>query len=659
MQTEFQFKLSWKRGLSVLLLTLFSFSLAVAQVLVRGTVIDQTGESVPGASIQVKGGTQGTISDLDGKFSLNVPNKKSVLVISFIGYTTQELPVDVSKPMSVVLKEDTKTLDEVVVVGYQEVKKKDLTGAVAKVNMEDLLKTPSSSFDQTLGGRIAGVNVSSGEGMPGGTMNIVIRGNNSLTQDNSPLYVIDGFPVEDPAIAATINPSDVESVDVLKDASATAIYGARGANGVVIMTTKKGKIGKPQLKYDGSFGVQKVTNTIPMMDAYEFVKLQNEMFPADTKKNYLKEYEGKQWTLDDYRNVAQYDWQDEIFRTAWQQSHNVSLMGGTEGVRYNASASYFDQDGIVLNSNYKRFQTRMNTVVRRGKLNMSITANYSRAIQTGSSTSLYSSSGMNNLFYSVWGYRPVTEPDVPLSTLMDNALDSSVEPTNDYRFNPIMSLKNEYRKNYTNNLQLNGFVEYEFIKGLKLYSCQFELLASCACALRQRAMVLHVKNFFVVVITIRQQFLKYRLLYNNQSTAVSAHDIRSVSSELSLVYHHLLRSVLFRKHHRFRLSLSVHIPGDKLLHILHMRVVHPYGLQCSHPGHLHRLHSQPCLPVLQVPYPVLLPVELFSENHPKHIRSYNHPAVRGLLRDLLPVHPELASPDPCMFLPYFPVLYHS
>ena len=126
-------------------------------------------------------------------------------------------------------------------------------------------------------------------------MNIVIRGNNSLTQDNSPLYVIDGFPVEDPTIAATINPSDVESVDVLKDASATAIYGARGANGVVIMTTKKGKIGKPQLKYDGSFGVQKVTNTIPMMDAYEFVKLQNEMFPADTKKNYLKEYEGKQW----------------------------------------------------------------------------------------------------------------------------------------------------------------------------------------------------------------------------------------------------------------------------------------------------------------------------------------------------------------------------
>lgn len=468
MQTEFRKKISWKRGLSILLFTLFSFSVAMAQVLVRGTVIDQTGESVPGASIQVKGGTQGTITDLDGKFSLNVPNKKSVLVISFIGYSTQEIPVDNTKPMSIVLKEDTKTLDEVVIVGYQEIKKKDLTGAVAKVDMESLLKTPSSSFDQTLGGRVAGVNVSSGEGIPGGTMNIVIRGNNSLTQDNSPLYVVDGFPVEDPAIASTISPSDVESVDILKDASATAIYGARGANGVVIITTKKGKMGKPQLKYEGSFGVQQVSNTIPMMDAYEFVKMQYEMFPADTQKNYLQNYQGKQWTLDDYRDIPQYDWQKEIFRTAWQQNHNVSLMGGTEGVRYNASASYFDQDGIVLNSNFKRFQSRMNTVVRRGKLNMSITANYSRSIQTGSSTSLYSSSGMNNLFYSVWGYRPVTEPDVPLSTLMDNALDSSISPTNDYRFNPIMSLNNEYRKNYTNNFQLNGFVEYEFLKGLKL-----------------------------------------------------------------------------------------------------------------------------------------------------------------------------------------------
>ena len=479
MQTEFR-TILWRRGLSMMLFVLFSVTVAMAQVLVRGTVVDQTGESVIGASIQVKGTTQGTITDIDGKFSLGVPNKKSIIVISFIGYATKELQVDTSKPMSIVLEEDTKVLDEVVVVGYQEVKKSDLTGAVAKVDMDNLLNTPSSSFDQTLGGRIAGVNVSSGEGTPGGTMNIVIRGNNSLTQDNSPLYVVDGFPVEDPAIASTINPSDIESIDVLKDASATSIYGARGANGVVIISTKKGKIGKPQLKYEGSFGVQHITKTIPLMDAYEFIRLQNELYPEDTKRYYLMQYdENKQpildengnnlyYDLDYYRNVPQYAWQDEIFRTAWQQSHAVSLMGGSEGVRYNASVSYFDQDGVILCSNYKRFQTRLNTVVRHGKWDASITANYSRSIQTGSSTSLYSSSGMNNLFYSVWGYRPVNHTSKSLEGLKENAIDDELDMTNDYRFNPYMDLLNSYRKNYINNLQLNGYVAYEFIKGLKL-----------------------------------------------------------------------------------------------------------------------------------------------------------------------------------------------
>lgn len=468
MQIKLPIHVFGKRVLGILLLTFFSCSVAVAQILVRGTIVDQTGETVPGASVLIKGTSKGAVSDIDGKFSIGVPNKRAVLVVSFIGYKTLEKQVDVSKPMSIVLSEDTELLDEVVVVGYQEVKKPDLTGAVSMVDMEGLLKTPAASFDQTLGGRIAGVNVSSGEGMPGGTMNMVIRGNNSLTQGNSPLYVIDGFPVEDPAVAGTVNASDIESISVLKDASATSIYGARGANGVVIITTKKGKVGKPQIKYEGSFGLQKISNTLELMDSYEFVRLQNEVSPIDMEKTYLKEYEGKQWTVEDYRDIEAFDWQNRVMRTAWQQSHSVSLMGGSEGVRYNASASYFDQDGVILNSNYKRFQTRMNTIVRRDKLNMSITANYSRAIQTGNSTSLYSSSGMNNLFYSVWGYRPVTPPDVDMETLINNPLDETVSTTNDYRFNPIMTLENEYRKGYTNNLQLNGFVEYELMKGLKL-----------------------------------------------------------------------------------------------------------------------------------------------------------------------------------------------
>lgn len=234
--------------------------------------------------------------------------------------------------------------------------------------------------------------------MPGSNMNIVIRGNNSLTQENSPLFVIDGFPVEDSSAASTLNPSDIESLEVLKDASATAIYGARGANGVVIITTKKGKVGRAQLSYDGSVGIQNVTRTIPMMDAYEFVKLQNEMYPTVAASSYLMNYEGKQWTLEDYRNIDQYNWQDEIFRTAWQHNHTLRLTVVLEGVRYNASLSYFDQNGTLLETGYERMQGRMNTVVRRGKLNMSLTANYSRSIQTGSTPSATSYSGMNQPF---------------------------------------------------------------------------------------------------------------------------------------------------------------------------------------------------------------------------------------------------------------------
>lgn len=453
----------------MLLAILFSFGLqAQTGGQVTGKVIDAMGE-LPGVSVVIKGTSNGTITDLNGQFTL--PNVKSsdVLVFSFIGYKTQEITVGNQKSLSVKMEEDTQTLDEVVVVGYQEVRKGDLTGSVAKANMKDLLSAPVASFDQALGGRIAGVNVSSGEGMPGSTMNITIRGNNSLTQDNTPLYIIDGFPVEDPAQAAALNPNDIESTNILKDASATAIYGSRGANGVVVITTKQGKIGKPQISYDGSFGISQVTKTLDMMSGYEFVKLQNEIEPTRTAERYFMDYNGKQWTLDDYRNVPEADWQDAIFRTAWSHNHNLRLTGGTEGVRYNASLSYYNQDGILLETGYERLQARMNTTVKHEKLTMNLNANFSRSIQNGSSPSSSSFSGMNNLFYSVWGYRPVAYPNGSLDDLRNELIDpGTADDANDYRFNPILDLENTYRKNYTNNLQLNGYVQYEFLPGLKL-----------------------------------------------------------------------------------------------------------------------------------------------------------------------------------------------
>jgi TonB-dependent starch-binding outer membrane protein SusC len=457
---------------TIILLLLYAVGVsAQTPITITGTVFDEAGESLPGVNILVKGTEKGTISDIDGKFGISVPNASATLVFSYLGYFTVEMKVDRTKPMVVTLKEESQSLNEVMVIGYQDVKKKDLTGSVAKANIEDMLKAPVASFDQALAGRIAGVNVSSGEGTPGATMNIVIRGNNSLTQENSPLYVIDGFPVEDPTVGSSINPNDIESIDVLKDASATAIYGARGANGVIIISTKKGKIGEPVISYDGSFGMQRITRSIPMMDAYEFVRLQSEVWsPADLVGNfgYFKTVGDKTYTLEDYRNVEQYNWQDLIFRDAMQQNHSISITGGTAGNRYNASLSYFDQDGVVLASNYNRIQGRLGTTVRRNKLNINLSTNYSRATQTGSSPSQSSFSGMNNLFYSVWGYRPVTQPGVALSSLLDNTTDESVDQTNDYRFNPILSLNNEYRKNITTYNQFNGFIEYEFLKGLKL-----------------------------------------------------------------------------------------------------------------------------------------------------------------------------------------------
>lgn len=229
--------LSLKKTCCLMVLLLWA-SLAFGQIKVTGSVVDDTNLPMMGVSIVQKGASGvGTISDLDGNFSIEVKDESAVLVFSYIGFATQEVKVGKQKTLQIVLKEDGAVLEEVVAIGYATVKKSDLTGSVDKVDMSELNKAPVASFDQALGGRIAGVQVVSGDGQPGAEANIVIRGSNTISDvaDGSPLYVIDGFATED-ANAAAINPNDIESIDVLKDASATAIYGARGANGVIIIT---------------------------------------------------------------------------------------------------------------------------------------------------------------------------------------------------------------------------------------------------------------------------------------------------------------------------------------------------------------------------------------------------------------------------------------
>jgi len=428
-----------------------------------------TKEPIGGVTIAVKGTLSGTRSNSKGEFIVRGIEPGAVLVFSYVGFEDYELKItDPNQPLSIMMEVEQKGLDNVIVVGYGSVKKRDLTGSVSRLSTDDMQKAPVRAFDEALGGRIPGVMVASTEGQPGSSTTIVIRGNNSITQDNSPLYVIDGFPIEAPD-NNILNPNDIESIDVLKDASATAIYGARGANGVIIITTKKGKEGPPVVRYNGYYGVQKNLKTIPVMSPYEFVKLQQEVpNVTDLDATYL----ANGITLDDYKNVAGIDWQKRLYREAPMQDHSLSVTGGTGKTRYSMSGEVFDQDGIVINSSFKRYQ---------GKLSLEQTVNdklktggyvlFTNTKRFGTIPSSMSTSSMNNLLYSVWGYRPVSpiNPAKPLNPNYDGELyDDMVNPTTDYRLNPIIIAENEYRLKNVNNLIANGYAEYSILNNLKL-----------------------------------------------------------------------------------------------------------------------------------------------------------------------------------------------
>ena len=439
---------------------------------VTGKVVDAMGE-LPGVSVVVKGTTNGTITTLDGSFKLDNVKSSDILQFSFVGYKTQEIKVGSQKTFNVTLQEDAQALDEVVVVavGYGDVKRRDLTGAIGKANMSDLTKTPINNVAETLGGRIAGVQVSSTDGGLGDNFNIVIRGAGSLTQSTAPLYVIDGFPSETSGMSA-LNPNDIESIDVLKDASATAIYGSRGANGVVIITTKKGKAGKATLSYNGSVSVSKVRNTMDMMNGYDFVNLQKEIMEGNTKEvdgekvdEFAYYYLKDGITLDDYKNFKSYDWQDEVYRTAISHNHYVGLSGGSDKMDYSASLSYSNQQGVIINSDLSRYQGRFNFNQRINKsIKINANANFASNVQNGPNPSTAETTVSNSLMYSVWGYRPVSPSG---SDLLAELYDSDVDMSNDYRFNPVLSAKNEFRRTTTNHLQANLGVEWEIIKNLK------------------------------------------------------------------------------------------------------------------------------------------------------------------------------------------------
>lgn len=337
--------------------------------LISGVVTDERGETIIGATVVVKGEeTTGTTTDMDGKFSLEVP-LRSVIVVSYMGFTPQEVRIFKRNLYDITLKEDNKVLDEVVVVGYGSVKKSDLTGSVTAISTARFKDQPVKRVENILQGRSAGVEVTAQSGMPGGGMKVRVRGTTSINTSNDPLYVIDGMI--SPSGLDGLNPADIQSMEVLKDASSTAIYGSRGSNGVIIITTKQGTQGRAVVSFDASVGISKVRKQYELLNAYEYALALNDVRGANTISAA---------DLEAYRNGTKgLDWMDLITQTALTQDYKLDISGGTEKVRYLVSGNVMDQEAVTIMSDYKRYGLRVNVdadvkpwLTVSGKLNASI-----------------------------------------------------------------------------------------------------------------------------------------------------------------------------------------------------------------------------------------------------------------------------------------------
>lgn len=441
---------------------LFIPTMVFSQRIVGGTVKDTAGKALPGISVVLKGKKTATQTDSAGVFKL-AASTGDVLVASAVNYDDAEIKVDERAEYRIALRAKVKDLDDVIVIGYGTTTKGDVTGSVSKAPTASMQKAPVRSFDEALAGRVAGVAVSSVDGQPGSAVNIVIRGNNSVTQDNSPLYVVDGFPIESPN-NNVINPQDIESMDILKDASATAIYGARGANGVIIITSKKGKTGPPSISFNASYGIQHTLKTMSVMSPYEFVKYQLEKDYTESSKTYLTD--GK--TLESYRDIPAIDWQSSMFRTAPMKNYSMSVSGGNNYTKYYLSGNIFDQDGIIINSGYKRYQGTLSLdQVLSPSVKAGVYINYSYLNQSGLQPSGVSNqNSTTGTLFSVWGYRNFGITGVP--NLEDVLFDPGVDPAVDARINPVLNQEHALRENLSTNTVINAYTEFTLLPDLKL-----------------------------------------------------------------------------------------------------------------------------------------------------------------------------------------------
>lgn len=408
------------------------------RIKVRGTVVDENGDPLIAAGVSQSGTDNGTVTDADGKYVISVPSDAS-LSFSYISYITQEVAVGGRSVVDIKLRPDNTQLEEVVVIGYGTVKKSDLTGSVSSISDKALKDFKTSSVVEALGGQIAGVNITASDGTPGAGYDIKIRGVGTVNGDSAPLFIVDGFEVSSIDFLAS---QDIQSIDVLKDASAAAIYGARAANGVVLVTTKSGKEGLPQISYNGSASYRQLSKRLETINAYDFVSLQLETNPSKYGDTYFKSGNDengvpyKYQSLEDYRDFPDaIDWQKEAFRPTWSQNHDISVRGGTNVSQYTISYSYFDEDGIFVNSGYKKHNARVK--IRQEITNWLIvdgSLNYTNSTKTGAGTG---GSQLANLI----AYRPVGGLKVSQYDLRHLMYDPTAAEESNFdsnRINPII-----------------------------------------------------------------------------------------------------------------------------------------------------------------------------------------------------------------------------
>ena len=474
------------------------------QLKVKGTVTGD-GSLLPGVSVSVKGDQVGSVTDFDGNFEISA-NKDDVLVFSFVGFKTLEVDLEGRNNLEVNLIADVSELDEVVVVGYGSVKRKDLTGAVSTIKSDEIEKIKTTSFEGAIASKAAGVQVVRSEGGPDAAFKIRIRGGTSINASNDPLYVIDGFPIMGGSVStsigqgnsstsplATLDPSSIESIDILKDASATAIYGSRGANGVILITTKKGVPGRSQISFESYFGVSRLANKLDVLSAQEFIDFRNDYqtwFPAfaaindDTNQN---KFLAEGFRVDDGTGtyipidlatmtfdppILIDDWQDVITRSAITKNYRLSANGGNKNTRYNASFSYQDREGIIRTSEIERYTGNFNITTKlNDKLEAGFNGNVGHIFRSGVVTAASNNSqGRSGIVTSAILFPPVQSPTQWFQNEYDPETGRLIANRNGDVSNPELMLSENTNTGTTLQTSLNAYLAYELAEGLTFKS---------------------------------------------------------------------------------------------------------------------------------------------------------------------------------------------